>query len=222
MDEKTRELIIKEKFKSGFQGIIFNSGGISKLLYNEYNLSAILLTLIISVVYYFNVSKISEEISLINALISIAISLLSGIVGLSLAGLTLIITFSNPVVIEYCSKNQFEQFKKDNFFKVSYYQKAVAKFAFIVFFQVCTLIIFFLLSIFRGFNIKICECHAHIINAIIFCFGFYFLVFSLILVLVSILNLFTFSQTSNFFNFMKYLANNVELDQVNETNNKNV
>jgi hypothetical protein len=217
MNNKTKELIIKEKFKSGFQGIIFNSGGISKLLCTKFNLGAVILTLIISVVYYFNISKISEEIRLIDALISISISLLSGIVGLSLAGLTLIITFSNPEVIEYCSKNQFEQFEKENYFNVSYYQKAVAKFAFIVFFQVCTLIIFFTISIFRGFNIEICECYAHLINAITFCFGFYFIVFSLILVLVSILNLFTFSQTSNFFNFMKYRPNIGENDQINKS-----
>lgn len=218
MNKKTKELIIKEKFKPGFQGIIFNSGGISKLFCTKFNLSAVILTVIISVVYYLNVSKISEEIRLIETLISIAISLLSGIVGLSLAGLTLIITFSNPEVIEYSSKNQFEQFEKDNYFNVSYYQKAIAKFSFIVFFQVCTLILFFIISIFKGFKIEICECHAHIINAITFCLGFYFIVFSLILVLVSILNLFTFSQTSNFFNFMKYRPNISENDQMNNSN----
>jgi ABC-type multidrug transport system fused ATPase/permease subunit len=188
--------LIKRKFKSGIKGIIHNSGGLGELLWTKFNFWSGIIALLVITLYRFNIKEITDELKLIDSLNSAAISLLGGIVGLSLAGLTLIITFGNPEVIERSSKKQSEQFQKENNFNVSYFQKAIAKFTFIVFFQVCVLILFFLTSTIRSMDIKINENQAHWINTIIFCLGSYLIIFSLVLVLASIMNLFTFSQTS--------------------------
>ncbi len=202
--------LIKHKFKSGINGIIHNSGGLRELLWTKFNFWSGIIALVVITLYSLNIKEIPDELELIDSLNSVAISLLGGIVGLSLAGLTLIITFGNPEVIERSSKKQSEQFQKENNFNVSYFQKAIAKFAFIVFFQVCVLILFFFTSMIRSMNIKINESQAHWINTIIFCLGIYLVIFSLVLVLASIINLFTFSQTSNFFNFMKHIVKSSE------------
>lgn len=205
MANETNDKIIKEKFKHGLKGVVFNSGGWTQLFGTKFNLWSLIITLFLIVLFILNVDTNEKSLKLIDSLNSTANSILGGIVGLSLAGLTLIITFGNPEVIENSAKKQSLQFSSTENFDVSYFQKAIAKFAFIVFFQVLSLIFFFISSIIRGMDIEISEKYVYYANLLIFSIGTYLMVFSLILVVASIMNLFTFSQTSNFFNFIKHI-----------------
>ncbi len=195
--------IIKSRFKEGFSGIVRNSGGYKELFYTQFNLYTVLISIFIISLYFCNIKTAKESLLILDKLNTSVISLLGGIVGLSLAGLTMIITFSNPEIIERSSKKQFEEFLKNDSFNISYFQKAIAKFSFIVFFQIVTLIFLFISATVKDFDIKVPNQLAYWFNSIIFCISIYMIVFSLILVIASILNLFTFSQTSNFFNFVK-------------------
>lgn len=218
--------VIRKNFKSGLRGIINSSGGFKQLFYTMFHFWSIIILLCIVTLYSFNVKTAEHSLNLIDSLIASATSVLGGIVGLSLAGLTLIITFSNPEVIERSVSKQLKDYQKQlaeyeegNHIKLdpSYFQKAIAKFSFIVLFQVISLIFFFLCGIFRGFVFEINPQIAYWINTVVFGAGIYLMTFSLILVVASILNLFTFSQTSTFLDFMKKLktqsSNESEQDQ---------
>jgi hypothetical protein len=195
--------IIKEFFAPDLKGIVKNSGGCKALFYTKYNLIAVMLTTVASFLYWLKNFNIEQSIEIVKTLNSTSISLLSGIVGLSLAGLTLIITFSNPYLVNRGIEIQVSNLKKQEILKASYFQKAIAKFSFIVFFQIITLIVFFISSIFEKFGFVVTSQIARCTNGIFFTIGFYLITFSLILVVASIFNLFTFSQTSNFVNFCK-------------------
>lgn len=130
------------------------------------------------------------------------LSLLGGIVGLSLAGLTMIITFSSTEIVDDSVMKQYEMYLNEHKLNASYFQTAIAKFSFIVFVQVVSLLFFVIVSITAGFKIEVEVKWAYWINSFVFLFGSYLISYSILLVIASVLNLFTFSQTSNFIKFV--------------------
>jgi hypothetical protein len=210
MTKEFEAIIIKNNFKKGLYGVIKDSGGFKELFITRYNLLSIIVSFFLLIIYLLQVKNASHAVKFLEILNDKALPLLGGIVGLSLAGLTLIITFSNREIIDRCSSAQYSDFKKNGMFNASYFQKVVAKFAFIVLIQVLTLLLFFFTSLLLNFKININECCAFCINTIIFLLESYLIIYSFLLVIALILNLFTFSQTSNFIMFMKYYKPEVE------------
>lgn len=195
--------VIKQRFKSGFWGIVQNSNGFRELILTRFNVVSLIITIFIVVLYLSNIKTTDESFKLITNLNSTIISLLSGIVGLNLAGLTIIMTFTNPEIVDDGALKQYNEFIDTGKVGVSYFQIVIAKFSFMVLFQTASLL-FFIVSITVGnLNIKVDEQIAYRINTCVFSFSMYLIVFSVVLVIALILNLFTFSQTSNFVKFMK-------------------
>jgi hypothetical protein len=199
--EKEEIDFINSKFKPSFRGIIEASGGWKELLWTKFHLFSGAISFCVIILYFLNISSIKESFDLIKTVGESAISLLGGIVGLSLAGLTLIITFGNPDMIARGSKYQYKQYSEKGDFEASYFQVAIAKFAFIVFYQILVLIVFFLISLFQDMDIEVNPALAFSTNTVVFCLSCHLLIFSLVLVIALIFNLFSFSQNSNFHNF---------------------
>lgn len=188
---------IHSKFKLTFRGIVENSDGWKELILTKYQLISVFISVPLIFCYFLNVSTAEKSLKVIGSVNSSALDLLGGIVGLSLAGLTLIITFGNQEMIQRGAKYQYQKYVDNGDIKPTYFQKAISKFAFIVFIQILALIVFFVSSIVVDFDIKIEESMAYCINSIFFSLGIHFLIYALILVIALILNLFSFSQQSN-------------------------
>ncbi len=188
---------IKGLYKTNLRAIFKISGGIKNLLCTKYNFIAVLISLILLCILFLTVDLTQFPSDLNEKLIQGGISILTSIVGLGLAGLTLIITFSNPDLIERDIERQVSKFDESNF-DFTFFQKALAKFVFIVLFQTMTLFVLFCFSVILQLKIQMPIKITALLNLFGFFISCYLILYSILLVWASVLNLFYFSQMSNF------------------------
>lgn len=200
---KNEKKEISKVFQGRLKGIVIISGGLWELFWTKFNLVSLLITVFILSFYFLSVDSLEQSHVALSNLTESGVAILGSIVGLSLAGLTLIIAFSNTALISNSITSQLRKYLKDKTLTPSYFQKAVAKFSFIVLFQIMSLIFFLVINILCGYEIKSNSSYAFGVNKVIYTIALYFMIFSLVLVVASIVNLFTISQTSNFLDFME-------------------
>jgi hypothetical protein len=188
---------IKGLYKTNLRAILKISGGIKNLLCTKYNFIAVLVSIILLCILFITIDISQFPSDLNEKLIQGGISILTSIVGLGLAGLTLIITFSNPDLIERDIERQVSKFDESNF-DFTFFQKALAKFVFIVLFQTMTLFVLFCFSVILQMKIQMPIKITALLNLLGFFISCYLILYSILLVWASVLNLFYFSQTSNF------------------------
>lgn len=188
---------IKSLYKTNFRAILNISGGLKKIFCTKYNFIAVLLSIILLCILFITIDLTHFPGDLNEKLIQGGISILTSIVGLGLAGLTLIITFSNPDLIERDIERQVSKFD-ESYFDFTFFQKALAKFVFIVLFQTVTLFVLFCFSVILQMKIQMPIKFTTLLNLIGFFISCYLILYSILLVWASILNLFYFSQMSNF------------------------
>ncbi|MFM6934761.1 MAG: hypothetical protein ACKOXP_04905 [Flavobacteriales bacterium] len=136
----------------------------------------------------------------LNNLIQIGLTLNAGLIGLSLTGLTLIVTFGSEKLlmkgIELNYDKNFQNEKVNEELEYSMYQKSVAKFTFSILVQIIALFLFISYSINGSFGWNI-QNHPVFFNNFFIFVGLFFIAYPLALVLQMTLNIFSLSQINH-------------------------
>lgn len=128
-------------------------------------------------------------LEMINSLSGRIISLIPNILGFNLGGYVLFVGFNNETILKQISDNDDEGY--------SFYQHMSSIFAWSILVQAITLVIAFFISIIIDFNIN-SNCGV-CINKIVIFLLFFLSVYSILLIVRIILNVFSLSQVIHFF-----------------------
>jgi len=141
----------------------------------------------------------SDSYDLIKKLSDIGISLEGSLVGLSLAGLTLIVTFGSERLLKRLVKDSIkEDVKNRKGYNFSGYQTVVSKFGFAVLVQIIALIVLFGYSLIAQMNLSFDNEKLNILfNKIYFFFGVFLVLYSLFLLIQMTINIFNISQMNH-------------------------
>jgi hypothetical protein len=158
-----------------------------------------LITFLVLILGDFSSKKLFE---LIEKIVDTGLSLDGGLVGLSLAGLTLIVTFGSEKLLKsIVMLNIRKPFEKEGSKKeigFSGYQTAVSKFGFAVFVQVISLIVLFFYNLISKLELSFSNDNLNIyLNCIYLAFAVFLIVYSLFLVVQMTINIFTISQMNH-------------------------
>jgi hypothetical protein len=195
----------KETFDDHFKNLHKDGfGGLWKI-YGEYNFlikpPIIISFLLSSVICIIVAVHVNDEnlLVLLHENINIGLALEGGLIGLTLAGLTLIVTFgSDKLMIHLVRDNLLNAQSNGEFPKYSVYQRSVAKFTFAVMVQVITLLVLFITNIFLKLNLSFSnELGNQTVNILCFFLCLFLMFYSLILVFQMTLNIFTISQINH-------------------------
>lgn len=140
-----------------------------------------------------------EIYELIDKIVEIGISLDGGLIGLSLAGLTLIVTFGSEKLLKRIVNLTVEKAVKENKLPTfSGYQTAVSKFSFAVLIQILTLIVLVIYKVAMGFSFSFEEKQLNIVfNSLFLAIAIFLIFYSLFLVVQMTFNIFTISQMNH-------------------------
>ncbi len=131
--------------------------------------------------------------------ISLGIGLEGGLIGLSLAGLTLIVTFGSDSLMRHLVRSNIEKaLKEKKELSYSAYQTAVSKFSFAVFIQILTLIVLLIVKVLAG--LELCyydDFYNELTNTLLLFVCLLLVFYSLMLVVQMTLNIFTISQMNH-------------------------
>jgi ABC-type multidrug transport system fused ATPase/permease subunit len=155
----------------------------------------------------------SEKLfNVITEIVDTGLSLDGGLIGLSLAGLTLIVTFGSEKLLKSMVKISVEDLLKNGMpdkskIKFSSYQTAVSKFGFAVFVQVISLIILFFYNLILKLELpSLNESLNTYFNAFFLSLAVFLILYSVFLVAQMTINIFTISQM----NHSLYLSESIE------------
>lgn len=138
-------------------------------------------------------------LTLLKGSINIGLALEGGLIGLTLAGLTLIVTFGSDKLMNHLIRdNLINAVAENKLPEHSIYQRTVAKFTFAVVVQIVSLLVLFIVNIFDNFEFSFQSEKGNMVVNTLTLFGCLFLMFySLILVLQMTFNIFTLSQINH-------------------------
>jgi len=189
---------LQELHPMGFSGLWKVYGKYSFLKKPSFYLSFAFCLLIFAVTYYGDFDA-KSTLNLLNNVIEVGLSLDGGLLGLTLAGLTLIVTFGSDRLLKHMVKINVENALENNReIGFSSYQTAVSKFAFAVFVQVITLIVLFIFSLAVNFSFSFeNEKYNHLFNCIYLSIAVFLVLYSLSLVVQMTINIFTISQMNH-------------------------
>ncbi|MCC7454203.1 MAG: hypothetical protein IT222_08570 [Crocinitomix sp.] len=195
--KETSDDHFKNLHKDGFKGLW--------KIYSENNSlikrPIIISFLLTSVICFIVAGHVNGEnlLILLDENINIGLALEGGLIGLTLAGLTLIVTFgSDKLMIHLVRDNLLKAQSNGEFPKYSVYQRSVAKFTFAVMVQVITLLVLFITNIFLKLNLSFSdELGNQTVNILCFFLCLFLMFYSLILVFQMTLNIFTISQINH-------------------------
>ncbi|TNF48824.1 MAG: hypothetical protein EP305_04435 [Bacteroidetes bacterium] len=202
----------------GFRGLFKVYGGAS-FLWKPSFILAFILSLVVFFISFLGGFDSNEVLDQIASVIDIGMSLDGGLIGLTLAGLTLIVTFGSERLLKHMVKlNITEAFVKKEAPGFSSYQTAVAKFGFAVFIQVITLIILFGYSIGLRFSFSCPDQETNLlINSIYLSIAVFLILYSLFLVVQMTINIFTISQMNHGVYFSDSIKEVLDENPVNES-----
>lgn len=182
----------------GFKGLWKIYGGLRFLIKTSF-IVAFITSILILIVVNTGVVKVDSLFDVIKELSEVGLSLEGGLIGLTLAGLTLIVTFGSDNLMKRIVKNRIKtDLKEKNGVGLSGYQTAVSKFTFAVFVQIFTLIVLFLGKFFIGLKLSFDDNYwNHIINKTYLFIEILLILYSLFLLLQMTLNIFTMSQMNH-------------------------
>lgn len=159
-----------------------------------------LLTFLVLVFGGFSSKKL---FALIGEIVDTGLTLDGGLIGLSLAGLTLIVTFGSEKLLQsmvmLSVRKPFEKDAPKNA-KVGFsgYQTAVSKFGFAVFVQVISLIVLFFYNLISKLELSFSSSSLNMyFNSFYLGFAVFFIIYSLFLVVQMTVNIFTISQMNH-------------------------
>ncbi|MBU3659138.1 MAG: hypothetical protein FGM14_04675 [Flavobacteriales bacterium] len=160
---------------------------------------ALILSLVLFFFLLFSTRSANSILNLITKINELGLDLDGGLIGLTLAGLTLIVTFGSDRLMKQLIKGNLlkaiDEEKKPGF---SAYQTTVSKFGFAVFVQIITLIFLFVINLFIELNLTIdSESICKFLNCLFLSLEFFLIVYSLFLVVQMTLNIYTISQMNH-------------------------
>lgn len=160
---------------------------------------AFAITLVLFFFLLLNNNESLSVVDLIGKIVGLGLDLDGGLIGLTLAGLTLMVTFGSDKLLKHIVKTNLEKAVKDKKFPgFSSYQSAVAKFGFAVFVQVITLITLFAFSFVLELEISLeSEWWNKFFNALFLSIAVFLILYSLFLVVQMTINIFTISQMNH-------------------------
>lgn len=207
--EKSR---IKELHKVDFRGLIFAYGGIRSIFKSRLFWTACNFSLLFSTLLYLLIG-IDQFINLINSICNIGLAIEGGLVGLSLAGLTLVVSFGGDKLINRIIKKAENDFFKKSKLKPSIYQSTISKFGYAVVIQIFSLFILFIIKLCADIKYSLPIDAALIINSITVFIALFFLTYSFLLTLQMTLNVFTLGQMNHFTLFMERILERQKQEQ---------
>lgn len=182
----------------GLKGLFEVYGGFSFLCKPSFYV-AFILSITLFFITLFSGLEVNEVFDSMSKVVEIGLSLDGGLIGLTLAGLTLIVTFGSERLLKHMVRINIEEaFKKSINPGFSSYQTAVAKFGFAVFVQVITLIILFVYSIGIKFSFSFENESLNLtMNCLFLSIAVFLILYSLFLVVQMTINIFTISQMNH-------------------------
>lgn len=173
---------------------------------------ALIITIIFSLILFnLNLDNVFL-LECIDKAISAGFGILSALLGLSLAGLVLIVSFGNMTLLKALIKSNINEAQKNKSdIGFSSYQTIIAKFTYAVFVQVLTLISLVLIFFIRILEIVLNDLNfVYLINFSIFNFILFTIIYSLVLLAYMVINIFTIAQMNHMVMFKEVINEYLE------------
>jgi hypothetical protein len=192
------EMDFKALHLDGFKGLWKVYGGWSFLTDKSFIISFLLTATVCLIIAGCNLPA-SQTYALLIDNINVGLALDGGLIGVTLAGLTLIVTFGSETLMRNLVRvNLKEALDEGRVPGFSIYQKAVSKFTFAVIVQILTLILLFFIKIISGLKMSFTsDCYNQVVNILAIFMCLFLLFFSLFLLVQMTLNIFTISQMNH-------------------------
>lgn len=160
---------------------------------------AITISFLTFLVLFFGGFSSKKLFELIGEIVDTGLSLDGGLIGLSLAGLTLIVTFGSEKLLKsMVMLNVRKHLEKDAKVIFSGYQTAVSKFGFAVFVQVISLIVLFFYNLISKLELSFTNDSMNAcFNSFYLSVAVFLIIYSLFLVVQMTINIFTISQMNH-------------------------
>lgn len=183
---------------TGLSGLFDIYGGFTFLKRIAFCLTLII-TIIFSIILYTQNQDNDFLLLTIDKTVNVGFGIIAALLGLSLAGLVLIVSFGNMTLLKALVRGNIKKAIKDNSdIGFSSYQTIIAKFTFAVFVQVTTLIFLILIYFFKILEIELIYLDlVYYINFITLSLIFFSILYSLILLGHMVINIFTIAQMNH-------------------------
>jgi hypothetical protein len=198
---------IKNKHNGGFKTlcIIYFKNG--RFIKSKQMWSSIIITFVLSFILLSLIDS-TRILEILNKSILKIVSIIPTILGFTLTGYALLLSFSSSEFMDKITDQNDEGY--------SFYQHFSSIFAWSIIIQATTLFIAFIISVVSDYNLD-CQ-YAEIINGCVFVIIMFFSLYSLLLVSRLVLNVFSFGQVIQFHYTEKKLASEIDAENHEVTN----
>lgn len=196
MNEVTEEKI-KEIFAGDIRGML-RAGGSWKNLLDKYLILFTFLPSILIIILIISINLSNESlISILESIISNGLTVVGVILGLSLGGFILVVSYGNQELIKKAIQQQVGKLSQSNDLQPSYIQKSTAKFGIIVILQFLIFFAFIIFSVVEQIEFTAPLPIAQKVNMAGIFISSALLFFTIGLTYQLILNIFTLSQSNS-------------------------
>lgn len=193
---------IKEFFEGDFNGLIKSCRPLSKMFTTKISSWSLIPSAILVIVLIFSKASNVVLFSLLKDLVNNGLTIVGILIGLSLGGFILIVSYGTQSLIEKSAEIQAKKYLETNVLKYSYIQRSIGKYGLITLFQFIIFITLILFFITLKLDLQASGLTPIVMNLIAIFLTSSLLLYSLALTFVLILNIFTLSQSSNLQIFM--------------------
>lgn len=187
----------KNVHEGGLAGLLNTYGGIKGILSSKFLWVAVTISVGISFALILTNSSNHKLLNYLDIISQLGIGLEGSIVGLTLAGLTLVVTFGSGDFLKTLIQLSFNKSYEEGKIIHSIYQRTIAKFGYAVLIQVLALLYLVICVLITKVEIALPLYLAIIFNNIFIFFANIFLIYSLGLVVQMVVNIFTLGQQNH-------------------------
>lgn len=202
------EYQFKRVHQDDIAGVLFHYKGLKGIIASRSLRISVILAIIGLIVLYLKDLPTNDQIEIISLLVDIGISVDGSLIGLSLAGLTLVVTFGSGDFMKTVISLTIKEVKEGRKLDSSIYQSATTKFTYAVLIQIITLIYLICIKLISAMHFNSTYFIASWVNMIVIFFAILLLFYSLLLILKMTLNIFTLGQQ----NHLIFFKNEIEKD----------
>lgn len=210
----------EERFKKihegGLAGIMYHYGGLKGIFKSKSLQVSVFFSSLIVLAMILIEKNNTELLVYLMMIYDVGISVDGGLIGLSLAGLTLVVTFGSGNFMKTLVRLSIEDTSETGEIQNSIYQTTTAKFAYAVFVQVLTLITLIGIKTIAGLELKISSNLAIVVNYIALWAAIILVFYSLLLVARMTINIFTVGQHSHLIYYKEVLDEDSKKSQEDE------
>lgn len=195
--------VVKPFFKGDLKGLLLACKPLKKFFtLKSLLLSIIAPTLLVLILMIKSVENV-DLLNILTELSSLGSSIVGVLLGISLGGFILVVSYGNQDLIDKSIKSQANHYEKKKEMKFSYIQVSIAKYGLIVLLQFLVFALFLIFLIGLKINFKVDIMLAKVMNTGAIWILTFLLFYTMFLTYQLILNIFTLSQTSSANEFME-------------------